>query len=78
MMNGFMIAYDSSMKEKATTLRKSGKSLQEIAKELNIAKSTASLWLSTIPLNQSALQTIENKKEARSINMYHLSIQIRG
>ena len=35
------------LKSRATILRKQGKSLLQISKELHIAKSTASLWLST-------------------------------
>ena len=43
--------HDGSIKEKARRLRSAGRSLKAIAARLNIAKSTASLWLRDMPLN---------------------------
>lgn len=39
--------YSTKLKEKALLLRKQGNSLLSISQELHVAKSTASLWLST-------------------------------
>ncbi len=39
--------YSTKLKERALFLRKQGKSLLSISQELHVAKSTASLWLST-------------------------------
>lgn len=57
-----MTKYDSSIKANAIELRKSGLSLKEISTKLKISKSTASLWLDKIPLNQSALNLISEKR----------------
>ena len=66
MNNGCVIAHPDTAREKATELRKSGRSFGEIAKILHISKSTASLWLSSTPISKKALNIIERKrKEAR-------------
>ena len=41
------------IKEKAFGLRKKGYSIKEIAKKLNIAQSTSSLWVRDIELNKN-------------------------
>ena len=43
---------------KAVTLRKSGHSLSEIADQLNVAKSSASLWVRNVKLSEKALRRI--------------------
>src|SRR3989344_4646357 len=43
---------------KAVALRKSGQSLSEIADQLNVAKSSASLWVRDVKLSDKALQRI--------------------
>lgn len=48
----------------AITLRKRGYSLNEIARTLQISKSTASLWLRHIPLPQHAMSVIQEKRDA--------------
>lgn len=67
------------LKEQAISLRKNGYSLKEISQDLNIAKSTASLWLRDIELDAKALERLqtvvkkgqlkaaENKKEKTSL-----------
>lgn len=51
----------------AIELRKKGNSLKEISDRLNIAKSTASLWLKNIELDQNAKIQIEKRQsQARS------------
>lgn len=49
-------------KEKAILLRKRGFSLQEISDLLHIAKSTASLWSSSITLSYTAIKRLEGRK----------------
>lgn len=48
-------------KERAIWLRKNGYSLNEIVRELKIAKSTASLWVSNISLDQKGLDRIRQR-----------------
>lgn len=43
-------------------MRKTGWSIPQIAKKLNIAKSTTSLWVSKIPLPQNILDQIKDKE----------------
>ncbi len=57
-----MSLHSSSTKQKAILLRKSGLSFGEIAKDLHISKSTASLWLSTTPLDKLAAEKINEKR----------------
>lgn len=49
-------------KEKAISLRKQGYSLSEISDTLDIAKSSASLWVKDIILSKHARQKIEKKR----------------
>jgi transcriptional regulator with XRE-family HTH domain len=49
------------IKEKAITRRRQGYSLQEIADECNITKSTASLWLRNIQLDSNAKQRLASR-----------------
>lgn len=56
------MAYPLALKEKAINLRKKGFSLKEISEKLNIAKSTASVWLQNINLNKKAQKRLENRK----------------
>ncbi len=49
-------------KKKAHTLRSQGQSLSEIASELSIAKSTASLWLRDVVLSKTAKEIIAEKQ----------------
>jgi hypothetical protein len=56
------MAYRIELKNKAIELRKEGYSLKEISENLKIAKSTASDWLSSIRLSQSAQELLHKKK----------------
>ena len=56
------MVYDTELKNRAFKLRKLGFSLQEISTKLQIAKSTVSLWVRGILLNESAIRKIEAKK----------------
>lgn len=60
--------YEMKLKEKerAIYLRKvEGKSLGQIAKELGIAKSTASLWLKSIKLTKTQLKSLDKQNPAK-------------
>ncbi len=50
-------------KEKAYSYRKQGYSIKEIAQELHIAQSTASLWCKNIPLDENAVKRLEKRKK---------------
>lgn len=50
------------LKSQALLLRTRGASLQEIASQLNIAKSTASIWLRGVSLSLEAKQRLINKE----------------
>lgn len=56
------MSYSIETKEKAIKLRRSGYSLNEIAKLLGIAKSTSSAWLNTIKLNKNAQMRLQKLK----------------
>ncbi|GIK83431.1 MAG: hypothetical protein BroJett025_00530 [Patescibacteria group bacterium] len=51
---------NSSKKTEAIVLRKAGRSLRQISEELCISKSTASLWVRNIELDEKALAKIKN------------------
>ena len=53
--------YHSEIKDRAIQLRKNGHSLSEIAKRLNIGKSTASIWLKNVSLSSISQKKINNK-----------------
>ena len=50
------------IKEKAIKLRVKGYSVNEISKKLHIAKSTSSLWVRNIELNQGAQKRLKKRK----------------
>ena len=52
----------NQIKIRAIKLRKKGFSLQEISQSLNIAKSTASLWLRKISLSEEAIKKLAQKE----------------
>ena len=55
------------LRESALLLRKEGYSLAEISEQLHISKSTASLWMRTVALEQTAKERISSKRtEARA------------
>jgi len=56
------MSYSLEVKEKATQLRKKGYSLNEISKKLNTSKSTASLWLNNISLNENAQKRLIKRR----------------
>lgn len=57
------MSYSADLKKRAILLRKQGRSLSEITRELGIVKSTASVWLSDIVLPDD-LQLVIKQKEA--------------
>jgi orotate phosphoribosyltransferase-like protein len=62
MFRGFIMRLPQETKEKAIKLRKNGYSLKEISEKLNIAKSTASVWLRNIKLTQKAKKRLKKRK----------------
>lgn len=48
-------------KQKAITLRKSGRSVKEIAKEIGVAKSSVSIWVRNIVISRGQLQFLREK-----------------
>ena len=56
------MAYRIDIKEQATELRNKGYSLKEISERLKIAKSTASVWVSSIELSTSAQNRLAKKQ----------------
>jgi len=60
--SNIMFRLPIEIKEKAFELRKKGYSIKEIAKKLNIAKSTSSLWLREIKLNKRAQERLKKRK----------------
>jgi predicted DNA-binding protein YlxM (UPF0122 family) len=59
------MTYPAQFKQKGINLRQQGKSLREISSQLNISKSTASVWLRNLKLNQQAKKTLEQKRQNR-------------
>jgi hypothetical protein len=55
------MSYPIETKEKAKKLRTEGYSLNEISQSLGIYKSTASVWLNNIKLNQKAQKRLERR-----------------
>ncbi len=62
------MSYSENKKTQAISLREKGYSLEEIAKILLIAKSTASVWLSGIKLNSKALQRLQDRERSGQEN----------
>jgi len=56
------MSYSIKIKERAIDLRKKGCSLKEVAEKLEIAKSTASLWLGGIELDERAQARLKGRK----------------
>jgi len=48
-------------KEKSRLMRKQGKSIKEIAKELNVSKGSVSVWVRDIQLTQEQINLLKNK-----------------
>lgn len=56
------MAYPIEVKEKAIKLRKQGYSIKEVAKILHIAKSTSSVWLNSINLDERAQTRLQERQ----------------
>ena len=81
------------LKEKALKLRKEGKSYSQIKKEVNVSKSTLSLWLRDHPLSEDRIkelrdnsprriekyrETMRNKRENRQEEVYKKAVKDIG
>lgn len=53
------------LKEKAVGLRMNGLSIKEVSEELHVSKSTASLWLRNLKLNDEAKEKLAQKRLLR-------------
>ena len=56
------MAYSLEIRNKAKELRKVGNSLSFISKKLKVAKSTISVWVSSVELDKEALNKINDKR----------------
>jgi predicted transcriptional regulator len=66
----FVLRYPSNRRERARELRREGYSLNAIARELGIAKSTASLWVCDIPLTpeqRGRLYALSDRQRAGNV-----------
>lgn len=59
------MTYPAEVKKKSTLLRQKGYSLNEVASEMKIAKSTASVWLNNLKLGNKAKEILLKKKKNR-------------
>lgn len=74
------MAYQIEVKEKAVYLRKQGYSIKEIAKILNIAKGTSSMWLSDILLSSKAQERLKKRRilgQYKSMDIAHKKREIQ-
>jgi len=62
-------------KERAIALRKKGLSYRDILTEVNVAKSSLSLWLKDLPLTKNEKYALKNRKDA---NISHGRIKLAG
>lgn len=62
--------------QQALELRKQGKSYSQIKRELNISKSTLSVWLRKFPLSKQQIDKLRGKNEVR-IEKYRQTMQIK-
>lgn len=60
--------------QRALDLRKLGKSYSQIKKELNVSKSTLSVWLRKFPLSKEQIDKLRGKSEVR-IEKYRQTMQ---
>ncbi len=60
------MAHDISIKLEAIKLRQAGYSIKEIAKKLNIAQSSSSVWLRNIKISESGFANMKKKQAAKS------------
>lgn len=63
-------------RRKAIELRRQGKSYSEIKQALSVSKSSLSLWLRNIPLNEKQLSRIKDKKE-KAIERFRESMRLK-
>ncbi len=72
------MAYDISIKLKAIKLRKKGNSIREIARKLNIAQSSSSLWLRNITIPPTGIKRMIKQKKLNRYKMSQIWIQKRN
>ncbi len=67
----------TELKDKAIDLRKKGYSLKEIANTIGVAKSTASLWVSSVPMSLSGYNRLREKTQG-ALAKAHATIATRN
>jgi len=65
--------YSEQVWEQAITLRRQGKSLNEISRELGIAKSTASLWLRNVDVSLEGQERLQKRLRIGQEALRHAS-----
>jgi len=76
----FVLRYPPSRRERARELRREGQSLNAIAREVGIAKSTASLWVCDIPLapeQRGRLYALSDRQRAGNLARSRLAREER-
>jgi hypothetical protein len=76
----FVLRYPSNRREQARQLRREGHSLNTIAREVGIAKSTASLWVCDIPLTdeqRGRLYELSDRQRAGNVARSRLARDAR-
>ena len=72
------MSHPIQLKERAISLRKKGYSYSEISQKINIAKSTASEWLSSVTLDGKALSRLKSKNLLGQYNSIQTAIKKRA
>src|SRR3989339_304018 len=72
------MAHQSSVKRRAILLRRRGKSLNEIARLLPVAKSTLSLWLRNVALPMRSTKILEKKMSNALVRAQEVLLEKRN
>lgn len=66
------MTYPAEVKKKSTLLRQKGYSLNEVTSEMKIAKSTASVWLKNLKLDNKAKEILHKKRNNRFFKLNNI------
>lgn len=69
------MVYDANIRNEAIRLRRLGYSIREIARDLNIALSTSSLWMRNVVINDQARKRLLERRESGWRNIAELRRQ---
>jgi transposase-like protein len=76
----FVLRYPPDRRERARALRRRGHSLNAIAREVGVAKSTVSLWVCDIPLTREQrgrLYELSDRQRAGNLARSRLALEAR-